>query len=84
MTIFGSQAARIVAARAGRTAEAFAMLSAKLVLEMALEAAALLKRPEGVQWREIATHLKLPFPDRVPVSMMASGQTRKKEQLRPR
>jgi trehalose/maltose hydrolase-like predicted phosphorylase len=48
--------------------EAFTMLSAKLVLEQALEAAALLKRPAGAQWREIAQRLKLPMRDGILVS----------------
>jgi len=48
--------------------EAFTMLSARAVLEAALETAALLKRPEGNQWRQIATHLKLPLRDGVLVS----------------
>jgi len=48
--------------------EAFTMLSAKAVLEAALEAAAMLNRPEGSQWREIATHLKLPLRDGLLVS----------------
>jgi trehalose/maltose hydrolase-like predicted phosphorylase len=48
--------------------EAFTMLSAKLVLEEALHAAALLSRLEGAQWREIAGQLKLPMRDGVLVS----------------
>ena len=48
--------------------EAFTMLSAKMVLDAALETAALLKRPEGSQWREIASHLKLPMRDGALVS----------------
>jgi hypothetical protein len=48
--------------------EAFTMLSAQAVLEAALEAATMLKRPEGSQWREIAAHLKLPLRDGVLVS----------------
>jgi len=48
--------------------EAFTMLSARQVLEQAMEAAALLKRPQGPQWREIAGHLKMPLRDGVLVS----------------
>ena len=48
--------------------EAFTMLSARAVLDATLEAAALLKRPEGSQWREIAAQLALPLRDGVLVS----------------
>jgi hypothetical protein len=48
--------------------EAFTMLSAKAVLEAALDMAALLQRPEGAQWRRIASHLKLPMRDGVLMS----------------
>jgi hypothetical protein len=44
------------------------MLSARRVLDCALEAAALLNRPEGSQWREVAGHLKLPMRDGMLVS----------------
>jgi hypothetical protein len=48
--------------------EAFTMLSARAVLQAALEAAGRLARPEGVQWREIAAGLKLPVRDGILVS----------------
>lgn len=48
--------------------EAFTLLSARAVLEAALDAAEKLSRPEGAQWREIASHLKLPLRDGVLVS----------------
>lgn len=41
--------------------EAFTLLSARTVLRAALEAAETLGRPEGVQWRAVAAHLKLPL-----------------------
>jgi trehalose/maltose hydrolase-like predicted phosphorylase len=58
--------------------EAFTMLSAKAVLESALEAAALLGRPEGAQWRKIAMHLKLPLRDGMLVSHDGYRQTEEK------
>jgi trehalose/maltose hydrolase-like predicted phosphorylase len=48
--------------------EAFTMLSGRAVLSAALDAAKILNRPEGSQWREIANHLKLPVRDGVLVS----------------
>jgi protein-glucosylgalactosylhydroxylysine glucosidase len=48
--------------------EAFTMLSAGAVLGAALDAAKILRRPEGSQWREIATRLKLPLRDGVLIS----------------
>jgi hypothetical protein len=48
--------------------EAFTLLSAKAVLEAAIDAAGTLVRPEGQQWRHIAAHLKLPLRDGVLVS----------------
>jgi protein-glucosylgalactosylhydroxylysine glucosidase len=48
--------------------EAFTMLSAQAVLEAALEVAALLKRPDGSQWREISRRLKLPTRNGVLIS----------------
>jgi len=48
--------------------EAFTMLSAKVVLNFTLEAAAILQRPEGPQWREVANRLRLPLRDGVLVS----------------
>jgi trehalose/maltose hydrolase-like predicted phosphorylase len=58
--------------------EAFTMLSAKAVLEAALDAAQSLGRPEGAQWREIAGHLKLPIRDGVLVSHDAFRQNEEK------
>ena len=48
--------------------EAFTMLSARAVLEQALQAATRLGRPEGTQWRQVAGRLKLPLRDGVLVS----------------
>jgi trehalose/maltose hydrolase-like predicted phosphorylase len=48
--------------------EAFTMLSAKIVLDCALDAAARLGRPEGKQWRQIAGRLKLPLRDGILIS----------------
>src|SRR6185503_2087862 len=39
-----------------------------VVLNFTLEAAAILQRPEGAQWREVANRLKLPLRDGVLVS----------------
>jgi hypothetical protein len=41
--------------------EAFTLLSAKAVLDAAIDTAKALGRPDGAQWREIADHLKLPM-----------------------
>jgi len=48
--------------------EAFTLLSAKAVLDGALDVAAQLGRPEGAQWREIAANLVLPLRDGMLVS----------------
>ena len=48
--------------------EAFTMLSARAVLEEALAAARRLKRPPGMDWEKIATHLVLPLRDGMLVS----------------
>jgi hypothetical protein len=48
--------------------EAFTLLSAKAVLNSALEAATILQRPEGGQWREMAGRLRFPLRDGVLVS----------------
>jgi len=45
--------------------EAFTLLSAKAVLNSALEAATILQRPEGGQWREMAGRLRFPLRDGV-------------------
>jgi trehalose/maltose hydrolase-like predicted phosphorylase len=48
--------------------EAFTMLSARAVLEEALDAARRLGRPPGAQWEEVARHLVLPLRDGMLVS----------------
>src|SRR6185312_6777908 len=48
--------------------EAFTLLSAKAVLNSALEAATILQRHEGGQWREMAGRLRFPLRDGVLVS----------------
>jgi len=48
--------------------EAFTLLSAGAALEGALGMAARLNRPEGNQWRAVASHLKLPLRDGMLVS----------------
>ena len=58
--------------------EAFTVLSTKAVLESALEAAALLGRPEGAEWRRIASHLKLPLRDGMLISHDGYRQTEEK------
>ena len=48
--------------------EAFTMLSAKAVLEAALNMAQTLGQPEGQQWREVCANLKMPMRKGVLVS----------------
>lgn len=48
--------------------EAFTLLSARAVLEAALQAARMLGRPEGAQWRAIMDGLALPLRDGILVS----------------